>query len=156
MEVPNIHTEEYLFKRKKIEPQNIILRLKNREIFAYNKPGTHFHTARRFYQNIFPNFTVINVEKPPCFLRKFSPDGKWFIAFSWDQTALEVYTYKGPAAAADLFNIPKNRGKSDSKSEISRQIFDRIFKVCKKIMIINQSLLVLFLVEICCSSHTRN
>ena len=40
------------------------------------------------------NFYQVNVEKPPCFLRKFSPDGKRFIAFSADQTSLEIYAYQ--------------------------------------------------------------
>ena len=38
------------------------------------------NTVRGFHLNIVPNFTLVNVEKPPCFLRKFSPDGKKFIA----------------------------------------------------------------------------
>lgn len=128
METSSNSNIECVFKRKKIAPQNIVIRLKNRETFSYRKPGTHFHTARQFYQCIFPNFTVINVEKPPCFLRKFSPDGKYFIAFSSDQTSLEVYTYKGPAAAADLFNKTEVYD-AEKRSEISSKIFDRIFKV---------------------------
>lgn len=75
---------------RKIKPQNIVLRLRDREIYGSRKPGAHFHVAREFYQNVFPNLTIVNVEKPPCFLRKFSPDGKHFIAFSADQTCLEV------------------------------------------------------------------
>lgn len=75
---------------RKIKPQNIVIRLMNREIYGSKKPGSHFHVVREFYQNVFPNLTIVNVEKPPCFLRKFSPDGKHFIAFSADQTSLEV------------------------------------------------------------------
>lgn len=75
---------------RKIKPQNIVIRLMNREIYGCRKPGLHFHVVREFYQNVFPNLTIVNVEKPPCFLRKFSPDGKHFIAFSADQTSLEV------------------------------------------------------------------
>lgn len=76
---------------RKIKPQNIVLRLMDREIYGSRKPGSHFHVVREFYQNVFPNLTIVNVEKPPCFLRKFSPDGKHFIAFSADQTSLEVF-----------------------------------------------------------------
>lgn len=75
---------------RKIKPQNIVMRLMDREIYGSRKPGSHFHVVREFYQNVFPNLTIVNVEKPPCFLRKFSPDGKHFIAFSADQTSLEV------------------------------------------------------------------
>lgn len=55
---------------------------------------------REFYKNIYPNLTIINVEKPAGFLRKFSPDGKYLIAFTYDQTSLEIYRFKGSGAAA--------------------------------------------------------
>ncbi|CAH1159681.1 unnamed protein product [Phaedon cochleariae] len=113
-------------KRKKRSPQNIVIRLNNRQIYSYKKPGTHFHRARQFYQNVFPNFTVINVEKPPCFLRKFSPDGKHFIAFSADQTSLEIYVYRGPASAADL--LRKSEGQTD-RFDIKSKMFDRFFSL---------------------------
>lgn len=64
----------------------------------------------------------MNVEKPPCFLRKFSPDGKHFIAFSADQTSLEVYVYQGPSAAGHLLH-------ELSKLEIKRKIFEVFFKL---------------------------
>lgn len=117
---------ECFIKPRKVPPQNIVIRLYNRQTFAYKKPGTHFHSARQFYQNIFPNFTVINIEKPPCFLRKFSPNGKHFIAFSSDQTSLEVYTYRGPAAASDLL---QHMNKEGQRFDIKSQIFERFFKV---------------------------
>lgn len=116
-------------KPRKVPPQNIIIRLTQREIYGYKKPGTHFHTARQFYQNVFPNFTVINVEKPPCFLRKFSPDGKHFIAFSSDQTSLEVYTYRGPAAAGDLLQNIKTNRSDKQHFEVKSKIFERFFKL---------------------------
>lgn len=122
---------DIFIKPRKVPPQNIVIRLYNRQIFAYKKPGTHFHTARQFYQNVFPNFTVINIEKPPCFLRKFSPDGKHFIAFSSDQTSLEVYTYKGPSAAGDLLQYINNETKTENQRfDIKSRIFEHFFKVC--------------------------
>ncbi|XP_045469988.1 DET1 homolog [Harmonia axyridis] len=120
--------EDFL-RTKKIPPQNIVLRLANRQVFGAKKPGTHFHTARQFYQNLFPNFTIINVEKPPCFLRKFSPDGKYCIAFSADQTFLEVYTYQGAAAAADLLHYVNENRNYQKITEVKNQIFDRFFKL---------------------------
>lgn len=118
-------------KPRKVQAQNIVIRLHNRQIFGYKKPGTHFHTARYFYQNVFPNFTVINVEKPPCFLRKFSPDGKHFIAFSSDQTSLEVYTYRGPSASGDLLHGIASCNDPKRKVELKSSIFERFFKVSK-------------------------
>ncbi|XP_043584576.1 DET1 homolog isoform X2 [Bombus pyrosoma] len=125
-------TEPCPIKPRKIGPQNIVLRLKRRETFGCSYPGTHVHCARQFYQNVFPNFTVMNVEKPPCFLRKFSPDGRYLIAFSADQTSIEVYEYRGASAAADLLASCEGEyigHKNDECSfQIRRNIFSRFFK----------------------------
>lgn len=80
-------------KPRRIQNQNVVHRLERRRICS-GRPGAHWYRVRCFHQNLFPNFTVVNVEKPPCFLRKFSPDGRCFIAFSSDQTSLEVKTGK--------------------------------------------------------------
>lgn len=118
-------------KPRRIPAQNVVIRLQRRETFGSNK-GTQFHVARRFYQNVFPNFTVINVEKPPCFLRKFSPDGKYFIAFSADQFSLEIYKYQGCTAAGDLVkdctgdHLNIQNGNSET---IRNQIFKRFFRL---------------------------
>lgn len=131
-------------KPRKVPPQNVVIRLFHRQIFGSKKSGTHFHTARQFYQNVFPNFTLINVEKPPCFLRKFSPDGKHFIAFSSDQTSLEVYRYKGPAAAGDLLQNVRTKNEKQ-KFEIKSKIFDRFFQVrLKKLKLVFAIVLLLF------------
>ena len=122
----------YVLKVRKIAPQNIVTRLCSREL-SCGKPGTQFIQARRFYTNIFPNYTVANVEKPPCFLRKFSPDGKYFIAFSSDQTSLEIYEFQGPAAAENLMKDLKGQcfGMKDSekRSTIKAKLFDIFFKL---------------------------
>lgn len=80
-------------KPRRIQNQNVVHRLERRRICS-GRPGAHWYRVRCFHQNLFPNFTVVNVEKPPCFLRKFSPDGRCFIAFSSDQTSLEVRSQK--------------------------------------------------------------
>lgn len=120
-------------KPRKIGPQNIVLRLRRRETMGCPYPGTHVHNARQFYQNVFPNFTVQNVEKPPCFLRKFSPDGKYLIAFSADQTSIEVYEYCGASAAADLVANCEGEDIGDKNDDYSfhirSNIFARFFKV---------------------------
>ncbi|XP_046400522.1 DET1 homolog [Ischnura elegans] len=116
-----------------IRPQNIVKRLCLREIYSCKKPGTHLHVARGFHQNVFPNFTIVNVEKPPCFLRKFSPNGQHFIAFSSDQTSIEIYDYQGPSAAADLIQSCKGEyigNNCDKESDnIRRNVFERFFKL---------------------------
>jgi len=119
------------FRRPKKRPENIVNRLIDRQTHGCKKPGTQLYLSRQFYQNIFPNFTVINAEKPPCFIRKFTPDGKLAIAFSSDQSSLEVYTYQGPAAAADLLQKIGRFDQLDSKTQedIKHNIFYRFFKV---------------------------
>ena len=85
---------EFGFKVKNFKHPSLLHHLRNREIFSA-KPNTHHHVARRFYDAVVPNYTLIDVEKPPCFLRKFSPDGRFFIAFSSDQASLEIYAFQG-------------------------------------------------------------
>lgn len=119
-------------KPRKIKPQNIVNRLINREMYGSKKSS---HTE--FYQCIFPNFSIVNVDKPPCFLRKFSPDGKYLIAFSFDQSALEIYKFQGCSAAQDLiyhFNDECTTAANVGMIyEIRTKIFNRLFKVCFEI-----------------------
>ena len=90
------------FRIRRIPSQNVVSRLHAREIFGSKFRRAGLDTNRGFYTNVFPNYTLVNVEKPPCYLRKFTPDGKRFIAFSQCQTQLEVYVYKGPSALGKL------------------------------------------------------
>jgi len=123
---------ETFIKPRKIVNQNVVHRLHQREIHN-GRPGTHFHRARKFYTNVFPNFTLVNVEKPPCFLRKFSPDGKYFIAFSADQTSIEIYSFEGSAAAETLMkNLKGNIAgyTTDIRySDIKGKLFETFFKL---------------------------
>lgn len=122
----------YEIQTRRIPKQNIVFRLINRQIYGVHKTGAH-QATRSFYLNIFPNFTVVNVEKPPCFLRKFSPNGQHFIAFSSDQTSLEIYQYKGCTAAADL--LQKCSGEfigntiHSEGENIRNDIFNRLFQL---------------------------
>ncbi|KAL1117893.1 hypothetical protein AAG570_004206 [Ranatra chinensis] len=122
-----------VIRPRRIASQNIVNKLIKRETFGAVKPGTHFYVARSFHQNIFPNFTIVNVEKPPCFLRKFSPDGHYFVAFSADQTSLEVYVYRGCCAVGDLVHKCKGEyvgHKNDPESYLIRNsVFERFFKL---------------------------
>ncbi len=112
---------------RQIPPQNVVSHLRTRETHV-PKAGTHFHMARKFHTNVFPNFTVVNVEKPPCFLRKFSPDGRSFVAFSSDQTSLEVYEFQGPAAAEDLLQGVKGEFTADGTDQESLNIRSHLFQ----------------------------
>lgn len=119
-------------KMRRLQSQNIVNRLVEREMWGSRRAGTQMHETRRFYQNIFPNLTIVNVEKPSCYLRKFSPDGKYLIAFSLDQTSLEIYEYQGVTAGLVLTKdwtsdiIP---GHTEEGSSIRNSIFEKLFKV---------------------------
>jgi len=125
---------------RRIPPQNIVQRLLTRELNAGRRRCSNASiTARVFFTNVFPNYTVINVEKPACFLRKFSPDGHHLIAFSADQTSLEIYEFCGPASAADMLNaLPRIDGAADflpdnvdvpAATHVRSQLFSRFFKL---------------------------
>ncbi|XP_059620785.1 DET1 homolog [Phlebotomus argentipes] len=120
-------------KPRKIKPQNIVNRLIERETWGFRRPGSNIYNVKRFYQNIFPNLTVVNVEKPACFLRKFTPDGKYLIAFSFDQTSLEIYKYLGVTSALTLTYswesdiIPNS--ESGVPNLVRHMIFDKLFKL---------------------------
>ena len=118
---------------RRIPSQNIVSRLAARQMFGAQYRRHSLNTVRGFHTNIFPDFTLVNVEKPPCFLRKFSPDGRRFIAFSADQTSLEIYAYQGPAAAADLLQNVDGEFLSNEDSpennRIRNVVFNRFFKL---------------------------
>ncbi len=115
------------FKPKPLPNHSIICKLVNREVgLAMRKPGTHMHCAKSFNLNFFPNYTVVNVEKPPCFLRKFSPDGRHFVAFSRDQSSLEIYEFQGPDAAEDLLQNCTNN--EQQLNYLRDHLFERFFR----------------------------
>ena len=96
-----IHDTELKLPLRRIPNQNVVIKLRKRESHSI-RAGTVWNSTRHFCQCIFPNFTVCNVEKPPFYLRKFSPDGRYFIVFSADQTSVEVYEFQGSQAAENL------------------------------------------------------
>lgn len=116
--------------------QNIIKRLRFRETIDF-KPGIAHHTInRRLYQNVFPNKSIMNIDIPSCFLRKFTPDGRFLIAFSNDQCALIIFEYRGPSAANEFLaklNLKDNYcdgdddQRNDDEPNKSRFIRSRIF-----------------------------
>lgn len=117
---------------RKIPHQNIVRRLMDRE-YGHYRPGTLINKTRKFHTNVFPNFSACNVDKPPCFLRKFTPDGRYFIAFSADQTSLEFYQFLGSCSAEHLLkdyteDITDEDQKSDTKA-VRKDLFDTFFQL---------------------------
>ncbi|NXJ75063.1 DET1 protein, partial [Trogon melanurus] len=115
---------------RRIQNQNVIHRLE-RPPPSSGKAGTHWHQVRVFHHPPLPNFTVVNVEKPPCFLRTPPPDGRYFIAFSSDQTSLEIYEYQGCQAAEDLLQGYEGEilanGNDQRSVNIRGRLFERFF-----------------------------
>lgn len=119
---------------RRIPPQNIVIRLATRERGGKTgRVGTHMHALREFYTNITPNLSITNVEKPSGFLRKFSPDGKLLIAFTYDQTALEIYRFRGVAAAGHLTNGWNSDQVPNETSSVGYGIRNRIFRTLFKL-----------------------
>lgn len=148
------------YLKRKVEPQNLVLRLRQREIGLHSKSNTcEFINQRKFYLTIVPNSTISNVEKPPCFLRKFSPNGRYLIAFSVrffknrslnqflsvflnfqsNQVALEIYEYVGVAYANDLLEQCGSLGlsseclltsrKVEALADLRRTLFQKLFRL---------------------------
>ncbi|XP_047321738.1 light-mediated development protein DET1 [Impatiens glandulifera] len=69
---------------------NVAARIFERQIHT-PAPGTSFHHARRFYENIVPNCSIYDVECPDHSFRKFTDDGHYLISFSRNYQDLIVY-----------------------------------------------------------------
>ena len=125
---PHMDTRMPLKKRAtRFRPFNIIHRLRVREV-----SGSSPLRDRCLYQNITPNFSFLDIRKHPCFIRKFSPDGRYLIGFSSDQISLEIYQYLGASAASSLLNKCPTIGQNNSQSaseEIRNNIFESLFKL---------------------------
>lgn len=69
---------------------NVTARVFQRQICT-PAPGTSIHTARRFYENMVPSYTIFDVECPDNSFRKFTEDGLYLISFSRNHQDLIVY-----------------------------------------------------------------
>lgn len=120
--------------RQRKKSRTILHSLYDREI---NGIKTRMNCVRATYQTIYPNCTIINVEKPPCYLRKFTPDGRHFIAFSHDQTSIEVYNYLGCSMAVNLLKNYEGNciGQNNEGDVVRKRIFERLFQLRYRIRV---------------------
>ena len=122
-------------KKRRICPQNLVIRLMRREVSASRDKLCHRNGLRALHQNIAPNFTIVNIEKPNCFLRKFTPDGRFLLAFSADQTCIEIYQYMGPSAASHLLkDISSSQeftsnGNDQQSVGLKNKVFETYFRL---------------------------
>lgn len=121
-----ISSEAGIIKQQKTPRYAILRSLYNREV---NGMKNRLNIVKTTYLTVYPNCSIINVEKPPCYLRKFTPDGTKFIAFSQDQTSVEVYDYLGCSKAADLLKNFRGNciGQNNGGDVVRKRIFEKLF-----------------------------
>lgn len=85
---------------------SLLERLRDREA-GVCPPGTGLHATRTLYQNIPLNTHVASLHPPrPCYVKGFSPCGRYLVVFARELDAIIVYEYTG---------IPVRCATSDSQ-----------------------------------------
>lgn len=119
------------FKLSKRRPLNLIHNLIGRELGTYSSTvgltslstGQHrneltsYNHLKRIYLAITPNYTVINVKTPSCYLRRFTPDGRYLVAFNQNLNGIQIFLFKGSSSGIkDIqnFSQPANNESLDS------------------------------------------
>lgn len=99
--------------------RNVVAQLMYRQSTIMSPCQWYYH-HRNFYNTIVPNYTENQVLiRDKCYPRKFSPDGKWLLAFSLDQHNVEVYRFNGSCAANELYN----------NTELHQQVQSKLFNL---------------------------
>jgi hypothetical protein len=109
------------FKLAKRKPLNLIYNLMGRELgtcsntlilksfhseHANKNEKSSYNQLKRVYLCVYPNYTILNVKMPNCYLRRFSPDGRFLVAFNHNLTGIQIFYYKGcTSGAIDLEKI---------------------------------------------------
>ena len=109
--------------------QNLVHKLWQRQLLTCC-PAQEYHKTRSLYHCIVPNHTEQGVQPPLGFLRKFSPDGKFLLAFSNDQRNVLVYSYCGASAAQSLYS-----NNDHSEEDIKLNLFNKFFKLRFSILV---------------------
>lgn len=125
-----------LFKElnlRKRTPINLVHNLFGRELGTYSctlfitntfshhsskHEKTKFNLMKRVYLSIYPNYTILNVRMPSCFLRRFSPDGRYIIAFNQQLNGVQIFSFNG--SSAGLEEIQKlNSSLAQDKTDLN-------------------------------------
>ncbi|XP_035816470.1 light-mediated development protein DET1 isoform X8 [Zea mays] len=69
---------------------NLASRVFERQLIS-PRPGATVNTIRQFYENLVPSYTIYDIDCPDYSFRKFTDDGKYFVAFSRNHQDLIVY-----------------------------------------------------------------
>ena len=111
-----------VFPCRRLPSQNIIHRLADRQAIVECPARMHYR-QRSFYQCVVPNYTESDVQVPPGYLRKFSPNGRHLLAFSSDQKSILVYDYLGCDACCNLYS------RKVGSEQLKMNLFDQFFKL---------------------------
>lgn len=141
-------------KLKRRQPLNIIHNLMGRELgtnsctlYIVNKFNELANRSeqigrnllKRIYLTITPNYSILNVKIPNCYLRRFSPDGRFLVAFNHNLTGVQIFAYRGCSAGVDDIDRLKhinNNDRTDFSSYESDQFRFRAFDTYFKVFII--------------------
>lgn len=138
--------KEYIskLKRRTRNSENFQILLFNRENGLRSNVSNR-RNHQEFYKCITPNLSIVAVEAPAIFLRKFTPDGRYLLAFSQDQYSLLVYEFMGTAKAASLvfphmfdvcYGTPSfQESPTNELNRMQRNIFNILFKKRRTIYI---------------------
>ncbi|CAF1075584.1 unnamed protein product [Rotaria magnacalcarata] len=92
-----INNDQENLLRRAIPKHNLVGWLRDREL-GYAKSRINLFIARRtnVYRAIHPSYSILMCTVPQAvYIRRFSPNGQYLLAFSHDLESLIVYKYKG-------------------------------------------------------------
>ncbi|RNA05223.1 DET1 -like protein [Brachionus plicatilis] len=142
-----------LFKElnlRKRTPINLVHNLFGRELGTYSctlyitntfsnhsnrHEKTKFNQMKRVYLSIYPNYSILNVRMPNCFLRRFSPDGRYIIAFNQHLNGIQVFSFNGSSAGLEQLQKLNSKFAQDKtdlndfdSDQFRQKSFDIFFK----------------------------
>lgn len=113
--------------KRNFDSQNVIHWLETRETTIFSSSEFH-HQRHRLYLSILPSYSENGVNTPDlCYLRKFSPDGKFLMAFSQSQLNVEVYQFNGSSAGNQLYQ--RNNGNVDIQNQLFEAFFVKLYSI---------------------------
>ncbi|CAF0783797.1 unnamed protein product [Adineta steineri] len=92
-----VDDEHENLSHRSIPKHNLVCWLRDREL-GYSKSRINYFIARRTnaYRAIHPSYSILMCTVPQAvYIRRFSPNGQYLLAFSHDLESLIVYRYKG-------------------------------------------------------------
>ncbi|XP_055346905.1 DET1 homolog [Paramacrobiotus metropolitanus] len=129
--------------RKSVNEPNLAAVLLRRELpdaFGKHSMVPMRNLDREFYSCITPNMTVLDVQHPPLFIRKFSPDGRHLSAFSNDLRFLILFRYQGAGAVGKFFPNPDALINPEEDQQLmQRELFSTLFREKARIRIIPEA-----------------